>query len=63
MEGIVIGLVALAVFGGLVVWVKWNRQVVECVNCRDRMTRARHRKNGGCVRCGSDLIRRSGRVR
>ena len=34
-----------------------DQQVVECVNCSIKLTRAKLRKNGGCIRCGTDLVR------
>ena len=35
----------------------YNRQVVECLNCRIKLSRAQFRKNGGCLQCGTDLAR------
>ena len=55
--------IAIIVGGGL--WLmrlklRHDREVVECVNCSDKMTRKRFRSNRGCLRCGSDIMRVSG---
>lgn len=36
-------------------------EIVECVNCHNKMTHSRFQENGGCLWCGSDLVYPSGR--
>ena len=37
-----------------------NNEIIECASCSNRMTRGNFRRKGGCPKCGSDLIRRTG---
>jgi predicted RNA-binding Zn-ribbon protein involved in translation (DUF1610 family) len=35
-------------------------EVIECGSCGNKMTRGHFKKKGGCPKCGSDLIERTG---
>jgi predicted RNA-binding Zn-ribbon protein involved in translation (DUF1610 family) len=39
---------------------KRDNEIIECASCGNRMTRGNFKRKGGCPRCGSDLIRRTG---
>lgn len=58
MEEIVFWLIVLLFLAGAGYWIYRDFQVVECVNCHIKLTRSKHRRNRGCIRCGSDLTRR-----
>jgi len=59
------GVLVFLVIVGLIIWVavataRKNNEIIECVNCHNKMTRGNFKKLGRCPTCGSDLIRSSG---
>lgn len=57
---IVIGVFAIVIIVKILAWMK-NAEKVTCQSCGNLMTYGRYKKNGKqCLRCGSDLLRRSG---
>ena len=57
--GIVVAIVVVAIIAKVLAWMKGN-EIIECGSCNNRMTRRNFRAKGGCPRCGSDLIVRTG---
>ncbi len=37
-----------------------NKEIIECGSCGNKMTRGNFKRKGGCPRCGSDLMVRTG---
>jgi hypothetical protein len=36
-------------------------RIIVCTNCKFRMTLGQFERNGGCIRCGTDLYEETGR--
>ena len=63
MGGIVfiaVAIVAIIIVAKIIAYMKGN-EVIECASCSNRMTRKHFKQKGGCPRCGSDLIGRTGK--
>jgi uncharacterized paraquat-inducible protein A len=58
--GWVIFLIILAIVVIGILISRRGSRIVKCTNCGFRMTYNRFRKNGGCIRCGTDLYEETG---
>jgi predicted RNA-binding Zn-ribbon protein involved in translation (DUF1610 family) len=60
MAGLIVFLIIAAVIAVVVLNQMKLNEVVECGSCGNKMTRGHFKKKGGCPKCGSDLIQRTG---
>lgn len=53
------GILVLSVIFQIIKAMK-NNEIIECGSCGNRMTKGNHSDRGGCPRCGSDIVVRTG---